>query len=236
MQKLIYNIFIMLVDTRNKSESKGKGFNPNVQNQVLTPKAKGWMWFLIILAFIFTLGIYGAYYVSKRNWFNKMQEQINTSASNISVQLVQRRDTLVKLVDATKTHMKYEKDTLAQITQLRNINTVVDPKDFSKVNNELSKFGNRLMANFEQYPDLRASMSIGQLMNSAEINEREIAASRRLYNQDVNSFNQALFQFPSEFIAARNHLHSLPLFEASDEQTKDVNLDMRDFEEKSSKH
>ena len=40
-KKLIYNIHIMLVDTRNESESKGKGFNPNVQNQIQTPKAKG---------------------------------------------------------------------------------------------------------------------------------------------------------------------------------------------------
>ena len=160
-----------------------------------------------------------------------MQEQINTSASNIGVQLTQRRDTLVKLVDATKTHMKYEKETLAEVTALRNINANMDPKDFTKVNNELRKFGDRLIASFEQYPELRASMSIGQLMNAAEINEREIAASRRIYNQDVNSFNTAMFQFPAEFIAARNKLHTFALFEASDEQVKDVNLDMRSFEQ-----
>ena len=220
----------MLVDTRKESESKGAGFTPNVQNQIIEPKTKGWMWFLIIFFFIISLGLFGIYYVSKRNWFNKMQEQINTSASNIGVQLTQRRDTLVKLVDATKTHMKYEKETLAEVTALRNINTKVDPKDFTKVNKELNSIGNRLLANFEQYPELRASMSIGQLMNATEINEREIAASRRLYNQDVNSFNQEMFQFPAEFIAARNKLHTMPLFEASKEEVKDVNLDMRDFQ------
>ena len=68
-----------------------------------------------------------------------------------------------------------------------------------------------------------------QLMSAADLNEREIAASRRLYNQSVMEFNQKLFVFPDQNIAAMMKLHTLPLFEASAEQKKDVNLDMTSF-------
>ena len=61
-------------------------------------------------------------------------------------------------------------------------------------------------------------------MAAADANEREISAARRIYNQDVNEFNQKIFTFPSQFVAAGMSLHTLPLFEASAEQKKDVNL------------
>ncbi|WEK83323.1 MAG: LemA family protein [Mycoplasma sp.] len=219
----------MLLDTRNQSVDNQKGFNPNVQNQKLEPKAAGWMWVFIVLFYIFTLGLFGFWYMAKRNWFNRMQNQINTSASNISVQLAQRRDTLVKLLDATKSHMKYEKSVLTDVTKLRNmnINPNATPAQVNKALKSIDSLGSRIFATFENYPDLKAGASIVQLMNAAEINERELAASRRLYNADVNMFNQELFAFPSEFVAARNHLGTFPLFIANAEQQKDVSLDIQ---------
>lgn len=182
---------------------------------------------IIIFLFIITIGLFSFGYISYRNYFNKQQEKINTSASNINVQLVQRRDTLLKLVDATKSHMKFEKDVMTDVTKLRNMNlNHVSPEELSKVGQQLDATRNNLIANIENYPDLKSSVSITQLMNAIDINEREIAASRRLYNADVNEFNQNLFIFPKEFVAARNKLHTLPLFVASEEQKKDVKIDL----------
>lgn len=218
----------MLLDTRKQTPDNQQGFNPNVQNEAINPKASGWMWIFIVLFFIFSLGLFGFWYIAKRNWFNRMQNQINTSASNISVQLAQRRDTLVKLLDATKSHMKYEKSVLSDVTKLRNmnINPNATPEQVNQALQSVDSIGAKILATFENYPDLKAGASVMQLMNSAEINERELAASRRLYNADVNIFNQELFVFPSQFVAARNKLHSLPLFIASAEQQKDVSLDI----------
>ena len=188
----------MLLDTRTEHEANKTGFNPNVQNQPLTPQVKGWMWILIVLLFIFTIGLYGFAYVGKRNWLNRQQEKINTSASNIGVQLAQRRDTLTKLLDATKSHVKYEQTVLTDITELRSIDAKsIQPAQRSAIANKLDHAAIRIRAVMENYPDLKAGASIMQLMNSAEINEREIAASRRLYNQYVNDFNQAIFSFPT---------------------------------------
>lgn len=43
--------------------------------------------------------------MSKRNWFNAKQQDINKHVSDTSVQLVQRKDTLVKLLNLTKFHI-----------------------------------------------------------------------------------------------------------------------------------
>lgn len=216
-----------MLDTRKQTEENSKGFTPNVQNEIRSPKTKGWMWFLIILLTILTVGLFWLFMIPCRNWLNRKQEQINTSASNISVQLVQRKDTLVKLLDATKSHMKYEKSVLTDITKLRSLKTAdINQKNMNKINNNLDKIARSVNVQLENYPRLQSSESVQMLMAAADINEREIAAARRIYNADVNEFNMKIFTFPSQFIAARKKLYTFPLFEASEEQKKDVKLDL----------
>ena len=215
----------MLLDTRNQSADNTEGFNPNVQNAIRTPKRTAWMWVMIIFLTNITIGIFWFSCISMRNWLNRKQEQINTSASNISVQLVQRKDTLVKLLDVTKSYMKYEKETLTGITELRSLKTSdIKPENISQLNSKLDKVASGINVTLENYPNLKANQAAMELMAAADANEREISAARRIYNQDVNEFNQKIFTFPSQFVAAGMSLHTLPLFEASAEQKKDVNL------------
>ena len=220
----------MLVDTRVETSENTIGFKPNVQNQIITPKKSVGITILNFFLCIITIGIYGIVLVSKRNWFNRQQQEINKRTSDISVQLTQRRDTLIKLLDLTKSHMKYEKDLLKNVTELRSLQSgSIKAEDLSKVNDKINQGFTKINVAFEAYPNLRASESVMQLMSTADLNEREIAASRRLYNQSIMEFNQKLFVFPDQNIAAGMKLHTLPLFEASAEQKEDVNLDMNSF-------
>ena len=207
----------MLIDTRKETVENKTGFNPNVQNQALQPKHNVGFIILDIILGIITITIWWWVLIAKRNWFNEKQQDINKRASDISVQLVQRRDTLIKLLDLTKSHMKYEQQTL---------------KDLSKVNNQIAKGFAKVNLAFEAYPNLHASDSVMQLMTTADLNEREIAAGRRIYNQSVMEFNQRLFVFPDQDVAASMKLYSLPLFEANQEQKQNVNLDMTSFLDK----
>lgn len=212
----------MLIDTREKSIENEKGFNPNVQNQVLTPSySKGDMFGFVVIC-ILTLGLFAFYLITKKNYFNREQMKINEKASGIQVQLAQRRDTLVKLVDATKSSMKFEKDLLTDVTKLRS--QKITAENITEVDNKVSNSFGRLLATFEQYPKLSSTETIKQLMSSAEYLEQELAASRRLYNSVVSSFNQELFVFPARIPATKLKLHSFALFVASEEQQKDVNL------------
>ncbi len=217
----------MLIDTRNENKENKEGFSPNVQNQQIKTKNSAWMWFLIVILCIIPIPLlFIAVIISKRNWFNRQQNKINEAASNISVQLAQRRDTLIKLVDSTKSYMKYEKDLLDSVTKLRSTGYNIDKNNFTKLSKTFDKISNGIKATFEAYPDLKANQSIIVLMSAADLNEREIAASRRLYNHSVSIFNQKLYVFPDQAIAASMKLYNMPLFEASDQQKQDVSLDL----------
>ncbi|TNK87606.1 LemA family protein, partial [Mycoplasmopsis pullorum] len=52
----------------------------------------------------------------------------------------------------------------------------------------------------------------------------EIAASRRLYNSQVTEFNQKLFAFPTNVPASKMRLSTIPLYQASELQRKDVEI------------
>ncbi len=212
----------MLYDANAKPAEAG--FNPNTDNGRHEAKTSGVGKFMFYFFCVITLGLFFIYKVTKGNWYNAQQMKANEAASNIDVQLAKRRDTLVKLLDATKGYMKYEKELLTDVTRLRNIN--VSPQNRNEVSGQMNSAFSRLMMSVENYPDLKANESVQELMNSAEYIEKEIAATRRLYNSTVVIFNQTMFQWPANVVASGMHLSTLPMFQASAIQKKDVKLDL----------
>jgi LemA protein len=137
-----------------------------------------------------------------------------------------RKDALVKLVDATKSSIKFEQSTLTEITALRSSKSfnVLEDKAAQQNVALLDKVGSKITATLENYPELHSTETIQQLMTVADYAEREIAASRRLYNATVEEFNVALYQFPTKIVAKHNKLYNLPLFAASATDKQDVSL------------
>ncbi len=212
----------MLYDANAKPAEAG--FNPNTDNSRHDAKSSSVGKFMFYLFCVLTIGLLFVYKVTKGNWYNSQQIKANEAASNIDVQLAKRRDTLVKLLDATKGYMKYEKELLTDVTRLRNIN--VSPQNRNEVSGQMNSAFSRLMMSVENYPDLKANESVQELMNSAEYIEKEIAATRRLYNSTVTVFNQTMFQWPANVVASSMHLATLPMFQASAIQKTDVKLDL----------
>ena len=170
------------------------------------------------LSFLFIIPI--ILHVVYLNKFRKTMVQINETASGIDVQLQKRRDTLLKLVDATKSGMKYERETLAAITKLRNYNQA-DRQNNMKL---LDQVIPNILAVAENYPNLKAETLIQDLMDQAAYLEKEIAASRRLYNSTVTLFNQTVFTWPTNVIAASRKYHTYEMFLAAPESRADVSL------------
>ena len=197
-----------------------EGHNPNVSNETIAAQ-KNHSWLILLLS-ILTLGLFGIYFIVCKNNLNSKQIKVNECASSIDVQLAKRKDTLVKLLDATKSMCNYESSLLKDITKLRasTINSQ-NRNDIDKVTN--SAFA-RLLAVSENYPDIKASESFKTLMNAADYIEREIGAARRTYNSAVSSFNMEIVSWPASYIAAKNNMHTLKMFEASQSQKEDVNL------------
>ncbi|MEF9985257.1 MAG: LemA family protein [Malacoplasma sp.] len=216
----------MLVNPNVKSNPDG--FNPNVDNTVQTPRAStsqnmGWY---IMLFFGFLLIIPGiimlVFSIQYKNYFQRKQIEINNASSTIDVMLAKRRDTLIKLLEQTKSYMKFEKQVLTDITSLRTVgNKGMNQNDAQLLMDKVSK---NISLTFENYPDLKSNSVIMELMSSSQYLETELSSARRLYNQNVSEFNSELFIFPKIIFASKMRLTTFPFFQASEIQKQDVEM------------
>lgn len=175
-----------------------------------------------IVMVIFTLGLLLIYRIVKLNDLNRKQIKINESASNIDVQLQKRFDTLSKLVSTVKSHTKFNKEVYETIAAYRSGSTKASNNEKAGMIDVISRGIN---VAFENYPELGADESIRKMMNEATMIEKEIAASRRLYNAEVTSFNQQIYVFPCNVIIAGKGYQGIPLFESNEASRSDVKLE-----------
>jgi len=213
----------MLLDTRN--QEKQDLIDPKVQNQIVPPKAtvggKIGFWILSIL----TLSIfYFCVMVGERKKFNKLQIQINKATSDIEIQYIARLETLRKLVGAVSQSIHFEKDLLTDITALRA--QQLSPANISENVSKLDTLANKINVAIENYPVVKSIDLVEELMANSDYQEREIAASRRIYNNTVQDFNSKLYVWPTEIPAAKLKLHNFPFIVASEEQRKDVDINI----------
>lgn len=205
----------------NPSNQNKEAFNPTVDNSQLQAKAN-------IASKIFTYGSFILIipmfiYVGSRNNLIKLQMRINEASSGIDVQLKKRKDTLTKLVDATKGSMNFEKEVLTSVTAMRSAKSG-DIDSNQKLDKNLTQLSGRIMATFEAYPQIKSTESVAKIIDAVEVIEQEIGATRRLYNSYVTQFNSKLFTWPGSVIATTMKLAKLPLFAASEEDKKDVEI------------
>lgn len=177
--------------------------------------------FFIYLSMILIIPIF--WYIGKKNWFNRTIQKIEETASGIDIQLKKRKDLLIKLLDAAKGYMKFEKETLNQITSMRsqNVNNI---KDMAQANMQMDQVQRAINVQIENYPDLKAITAVRELQKSAQDCEDNIAAARRFFNYEVRIYNQNLRTYPSNVIASKMGLESEFYFEATIEEREDVKI------------
>ncbi|MGY6171870.1 LemA family protein [Candidatus Mycoplasma pogonae] len=200
-----------------------KGFEPLSDNRPVLAQAGALAKTTAVIASILSLGIMP---LMIRNNLLKMQTTINQAAATIDVFLAQRFETLTKLMQSVKSYKEFEKDILTQVTELRSLigqNRVAEnSREIEALNNSVL---GRLIAISENYPDLKSSKLYADLMEQVSYQAREIAASRRLYNNYVNEFNTSLLVWPTSAIASFMKLQSKPLYQASQQERQDVSFE-----------
>jgi LemA protein len=86
----------------------------------------------------------------------------------------------------------------------------------------------RLLVIVENYPQLKSSQNVQDLMTELEGTENRITQGRRDYNGIATSYNVNIKQFPRNIIAGLFGFHAKQLFQANVEsrQAPNVNLDV----------
>jgi LemA protein len=181
----------------------------------------------IIAAIVFwAVGIYNRL-VNERN-------RVRNAFAQIDVQLTRRYDLIPNLVEAVKGYMKHERETLEAVIKARNAASSAldaakaDPanaaamKKLGGAEGALAGVLGRLFALSEAYPDLKANQNMMQLQEELASTENYVAFSRHAFNEAVMSFNNAVQNFPNNFIAGMFGFESASFLEIDSEEMRDA--------------
>ena len=176
---------------------------------------------MTLLIVIVVLVILALIYISMYNGLQKAKVNTEETWSQIDVQLKRRNDLIPNLVETTKGYAKHEKETLAQVINLRNQLTEL-PADAHaqkmEVSNQLTHTLKSIFALAEAYPDLKANQEFTKLMEELTNTENKIAYSRQLFNSSAANFNQRLLTFPSNMVAKIHHFTKVDYLEVPTEE------------------
>ena len=176
---------------------------------------------MTLLIVIVVLVILALIYITMYNGLQKAKVNTEESWSQIDVQLKRRNDLIPNLVETTKGYAKHEKETLAQVINLRNQLTEL-PADAHaqkmEVSNQLTDTLKSIFALAEAYPDLKANQEFTKLMEELTNTENKIAYSRQLFNSSAANFNQRLLTFPSNMVANIHHFTKVDYLEVPTEE------------------
>ncbi|GET05190.1 LemA family protein [Ligilactobacillus agilis] len=176
---------------------------------------------MTLLIVIVVLVILALIYISMYNGLQKAKVNTEESWSQIDVQLKRRNDLIPNLVETTKGYAKHEKETLAQVINLRNQLTELPADTHAQkmeVSNQLTDTLKSIFALAEAYPDLKANQEFTKLMEELTNTENKIAYSRQLFNSSAANFNQRLLTFPSNMVAKIHHFTKVDYLEVPTEE------------------
>jgi LemA protein len=152
--------------------------------------------FLIIVAVIALLA------VALYNGLIGLRNQVRNAWKQIDVQLKRRHDLIPNLVETVKGMMKFEQETLTRVMEARakavSAQTVAQK---GAAESELSGSLSRLLAVFENYPDIKSNQNVLKLQEELTTTENQIGFSRQHYNDLVMRFNTRQQTFPANLFA-----------------------------------
>ena len=135
------------------------------------------------------------------------EERVNAAWGNLQADYQRRADLIPNLVNTVKGYAQQERTVLADVTNARarassiqlNAGDLDDPAKVQAFNQAQTQLGSslgRLLATFENYPDLKSNQNFLALQDQLEGTENRINASRRDYNEAVRSYNTRIRTFP----------------------------------------
>ncbi|HYR32648.1 MAG TPA: LemA family protein [Burkholderiales bacterium] len=165
-----------------------------------------WIFLGIVVALaVWAIAIYNGL-VTLRNRFKN-------AFSQIDVQLKRRYDLIPNLLESVKGYMQHERGTLDAVVKARGAavsaaqTAAARPGEpgamqgLSQAEGALGGALGRLIAVFEQYPDLKANQNVLGLQEELSSTENKIAFSRQAYNDSVMAYNTKRESFPDNLFA-----------------------------------
>jgi len=169
---------------------------------------------LIVLAAVVLMILY---VVLAYNGMIRSRNMVDEAWSGIDVQLKRRHDLIPNLVESVKGYAVHERSVFQAVTDARaKAMSAAGPAAAGAAEGVLGEAVGRLLAVAEAYPQLRATENFQQLQAELSNTEDQIAAARRIYNGNVQSYNTRIEVFPNSVIAGMRQFTPREFFEITD--------------------
>ena len=139
--------------------------------------------------------------------YNRMvakRQATENSWAQIDVSLRRRHDLIPVLVESVKGYAAHERNTFEAVTEARTdaiANASDAPPQRAAAEGTLGQATERLLVVAEAYPQLEASDNFSKLQTDLRETEDQIAITRRVYNDTVETYNTLIQQFPAVIVA-----------------------------------
>ena len=162
------------------------------------------------------------------NDFQRLDEEVKASWSEVLNQYQRRSDLIPNIVATVKGEAQFEQDTLTRVVEARARATSIQAtpelinnpeafNNFQKAQGELSGALSRLMVVSERYPDLKANKGFQDLRVQLEGTENRITVARNRYIKAVADYNVLARSFPSNLTAMVFSYSPKPNFSVANE-------------------
>lgn len=184
---------------------------------------------MVILLVIVGLAVaLGLWLWSTYNSLVKSNVRVDSSWSDITVQLKRRTDLIPNLVESVKGYAKHEKEVFENVTKARSaIQDAQGVSDTAEAENMFTGALKSLFAVAENYPELKADKNFQDLQEQLVDTENKIQAARRFYNGSVEDMNIKIKVFPTNIFAKRLGFTERDLFEVEDRASVEKPVDVK---------
>ncbi|SCY15302.1 LemA protein [Nonlabens sp. Hel1_33_55] len=175
------------------------------------------------LAIIVIAVIWG---ISWNNSAVAKSESVQSQWANVESSYQRRSDLIPNIVATAKQYAEFEQETLTGVIEARakatSINvdasnlTAENIQAFSEAQGAVSSGLGRLLATYENYPDLKANENFKELINELERTENRINVERNRYNENVRVYNLQIKKFPGSVFASILGFDESPYFKADE--------------------
>ena len=177
---------------------------------------------IIIVAVVLLLVFWG---VGQYNSLVVLDEQVNTSWSQVENQYQRRADLIPNLVETVKGYASHERETLEGVINARakasqpiiqsgEGMTQEQLNQFQQAQGDLTSALNKLMVVVERYPELKADENFRQLQAQLEGTENRITTARMDFNNEAQQYNTKVRRFPTNIFAGIFGFRQRPYFQA----------------------
>lgn len=189
---------------------------------------------LIVLGLVLILGVWSC---SGYNGLVTSEQGVKKAWSNVETNYQRRTDLYSSVIKTVEASANFEKSTLTAVVEARakatSINVDInDPKSleaYQQAQANLQGSFSRLIASFEQYPDLKTTKAFQDFQTQIEGTENRINVARQDYNKTVESYNLKVVRFPTNLLAGIFGKKEKAFYEADkgSEKNPDIKFDIK---------